>query len=409
MSYRFVKITNYYKTFLQAYYSKNSFIKEKSYSEQFQHLMSQLFGWSDYFIKHLSTVNVEAFEIVANAIPLQNTWQIENSISTTGFQLLFQQLKSIKPNVVFFQDSLFITPSFIKYIRTEIPSIKLIVGWCCSPYTKEHLDNYKLFDIIFVCSPEFYKDLSKVNPNVFQVYHGFEDSIHQQINSNNNPKLTDFIFTGSLITGSGFHKKRVELLKNLCNENINITMNVNNQLDSLPIYFLKSGGYILSKILSNIGLNNIVENNIPLRKISKLSGFPSWINIPSNMKNKFDSPIFGREMFQAISNSKICFNSHGEIAGDYACNIRLFEATGMGSLLFTDHKKNISELFDVDNEVITYNNFEECVEKVKWLLNHPADIERISIAGQSRTLKSHRLKDRVLQMNEIILDKLKNK
>ena len=56
MPYRFVKITNYYRSFLNEYYDRNSFIKEKSYNEQHQHLMSQLFGWSDYFIKHLSPI-----------------------------------------------------------------------------------------------------------------------------------------------------------------------------------------------------------------------------------------------------------------------------------------------------------------------------------------------------------------
>ena len=38
--------------------------------------------------------------------------------------------------------------------------------------------------------------------------------------------------------------------------------------------------------------------------------------------------VFGLDMYKLISKSKIILNIHGEIAGDYAGNVRLFEATG---------------------------------------------------------------------------------
>ena len=41
---------------------------------------------------------------------------------------------------------------------------------------------------------------------------------------------------------------------------------------------------------------------------------------------------------------------------------RLFEATGVGTLLVTDWKKNLHEMFEPGKEVIVYHSPEECAE-----------------------------------------------
>jgi spore maturation protein CgeB len=111
-------------------------------------------------------------------------------------------------------------------------------------------------------------------------------------------------------------------------------------------------------------------------------------------------------MFKAISRSKIGFNMHGEAAGDYAANVRLFEITGVGSCMVTDMKKNLNEIFEIDKEVVAFNSGDECVEKIKWLLSHPKEREEIAKAGQRRVLKDHTFRIRAGQLNEIILKEL---
>lgn len=98
---------------------------------------------------------------------------------------------------------------------------------------------------------------------------------------------------------------------------------------------------------------------------------------------------------------------HGEVAGNSAGNIRLFEATGMGTCLVTDYKDNIHELFEPEKEIVTYRSAEECIDKIKWLLNHPDDMEKIAKAGQQRTLRDHTIAKRAAQLNEIISRHLK--
>ena len=42
--------------------------------------------------------------------------------------------------------------------------------------------------------------------------------------------------------------------------------------------------------------------------------------------------------------------------------MRLYEATGMGSLLLTDRKDNLRQLFEEDHEIVTYESKEEALD-----------------------------------------------
>jgi spore maturation protein CgeB len=103
-----------------------------------------------------------------------------------------------------------------------------------------------------------------------------------------------------------------------------------------------------------------------------------------------------------LAKSKVCFNCHIDVAGNSAGNMRLFEATGVGSCLLTDWKSNLSDFFEPDREVATYRNAEECSEKVRFLLEHPQERECIAAAGQRRTLRDHTFSQRASQLDEII-------
>lgn len=91
----------------------------------------------------------------------------------------------------------------------------------------------------------------------------------------------------------------------------------------------------------------------------------------------------------------IGFNIHIDCAGDYAANMRLFETTGVGTCLLTDKKSNLSELFKDGEEVITYSSVDDCLDKIKWLLDNPIECRRIARNGQQRTLKDHNFENRV--------------
>ena len=107
-------------------------------------------------------------------------------------------------------------------------------------------------------------------------------------------------------------------------------------------------------------------------------------------------------MYKILNQAKICVNRHIDIADGYANNMRLYEATGMGALLVTDNKMNITELFAPGKEIIVYDNSADLVSKIEYYLRHPREREKIAAAGQRRTLKDHNYEVRMREMTAIV-------
>jgi spore maturation protein CgeB len=56
----------------------------------------------------------------------------------------------------------------------------------------------------------------------------------------------------------------------------------------------------------------------------------------SLIRQRYQGEAWGVDMYQVLFNSKITVNHHIGMAKSYANNMRLFEATGVGTLLVTD-------------------------------------------------------------------------
>ena len=114
------------------------------------------------------------------------------------------------------------------------------------------------------------------------------------------------------------------------------------------------------------------------------------------------SEHWGIQMFQILFNSGITLNNHIDVANFYANNMRLYEATGAGTLLITDWKNNLNEIFEIGKEVVAYRNPEECVELIRYYLGHEKEREFIARAGQQRTLKEHTYFQRMQELVKIV-------
>jgi spore maturation protein CgeB len=125
---------------------------------------------------------------------------------------------------------------------------------------------------------------------------------------------------------------------------------------------------------------------------------------PTNPRLKpfFRHPVFGLEMYQVLRDSVATLNIHADSSPQFASNMRLYEATGVGACLLTDWKENMEELFFPDQEVVVYKNAEECREKATWLLNHPKEAAEIGLAGQNRTLREYTFVHRAELLHHII-------
>ena len=76
--------------------------------------------------------------------------------------------------------------------------------------------------------------------------------------------------------------------------------------------------------------------------------------------------------------------------------------TGIGSCLLTDNKRNMTDLFDTGREVVTYDDPEDCINKIKWLLEREDERDKIAHLGHKKTLESHKVYDRCKSIIDII-------
>ena len=106
-------------------------------------------------------------------------------------------------------------------------------------------------------------------------------------------------------------------------------------------------------------------------------------------------------MYSVLSKSKILVNQHIEDT-DYAGNMRLFEGTGSGCLMITDHKKELEKLFIIDEEVITYKNSDELFKKIEIYLQNPTELKKIAKKGQEKTMSNHNYSNRINQLDYFI-------
>src|SRR5690606_30132161 len=101
---------------------------------------------------------------------------------------------------------------------------------------------------------------------------------------------------------------------------------------------------------------------------------PLW----ERFKGRVLPPVFGLEHMKILARSKVALNNHSEIAGNSSGNMRMFEATGMGACLLTDHKDDVATWFEPDREIVTYRSTEEAIEKAHWLLENQTQRKAIA-------------------------------
>jgi hypothetical protein len=64
---------------------------------------------------------------------------------------------------------------------------------------------------------------------------------------------------------------------------------------------------------------------------------PGWHTLPPDLRRFAGPPVFGRQLYELLSTSKVVFNGAIDMSGEYRSNMRIFEALGCGSCMVSDH------------------------------------------------------------------------
>lgn len=125
---------------------------------------------------------------------------------------------------------------------------------------------------------------------------------------------------------------------------------------------------------------------------------PRTLPASSRLHRCVQGEVWGADMYQVLRRSKITLNSHIDMAGREAGNMRLFEATGVGTFLLTDFKDNLHTLFAPEEEVSVWHSIDDCLASIRSALDDDDVRVEIASAGQARTMAQHTYRHRAAEI-----------
>jgi aryl carrier-like protein len=378
-----------YPGFLSSLYSQHPGLENAPYVEQFKARVDSLFNVGDFYSRNLASQGHEAWDLHINNEVMQGAWARENAVAarTTGHNtglkslrdklrqhrsnpllraikpwlqplatrlngkqnlltILAAQIRHYRPDVILNQSVQWVPDGFLSDFR---PAVKLVVGQIASPLSpdKKLID----YDLMVSSLPNFVERFRKQGLQAELVRLAFEDTILDKLPQAG--QSIDVSFVGTL---SADHENRRALLETV------------------------------GKSL-NLGIWGRIDS--------------SWAQ-DSPVRRYHRGDAWGKGMYGILQESRITLNYHIDLAENYANNLRLFEATGVGTLLLTDSKCNLHELFEPGKEVAVYRTPEECVELAQYYVEHEGERAAIAKAGQKRTLRDHTYKLRMQELSALL-------
>jgi spore maturation protein CgeB len=350
-----------YPAFLAAHYESQSGLAEESYIRQWRSLMDTFFGTADSYSHHLRAQGHDAHEVVANCPQLQLRWAAEHDLelgsnsrrsrrASWQDEIVLAQAADFRPDVVYVQNQLAVSRETLRRLRgsgaaivgqiaTEPPAAKLL----------------RQFDLMVTACPHFVSAFRGKGIRCEYLPLAFDARILTQLESEAPVENSyETVFVGSLKRFRRWRSNHV----------------IEHAARSVPVTFW---GY----------------------------GASQWPR-SSPIRQNYMGNAWGMDMFRVLRSAKVALNRHGDTAGDYACNMRLYEATGVGALLLTDSKLNLGELFSVGTEIVSYEDEHDLVRKVRHFTAHEEERRAIAAAGQARTLREHTYDTRMSELVAIL-------
>jgi spore maturation protein CgeB len=359
---RVLTIDHYYENFLDALY-RGVGRPRGNYAAQWRAVMDTCFGTADFYSKNLAALGHEGTEIVGNSLALQRQWAREHDsvplplrflpergayprgVRRWSDDIIIAQARAYRPDVVHVQHPLGISPRLFRELKASVP---LVTAQIASYF--QSIEPLKKFDLVLSSLPNYVERFRA---------HG--------------------IRSGWL--GLGFEASLLDRVQ---------------RTDEHPVVFV--GGVSVAHPIRNLLLERVAAE-VPL----EWWGYGARTLPPASpLRRRHRGEAWGLDAYRALAAGRICINRHEAIAGDYANNMRLFEATGVGTLLITDAKKNLPDLFEPGREVVVYRSDDELLELVRYYVEHAGEGRAIAAAGQRRTLAEHTYRHRLAKLVELL-------
>ncbi len=357
---RLLIVDTYYEPFLRQHYTGRPELAGSAYAVQWRALMDRFFGTADSYSHYLELLGHTAHELVVNCAPLQAAWVSEHPRGPRRFwagrrppiDALDAQVAEFQPDVLYVQDLSVLPRDRLERLRRHAPRI---VGQIASRLPTD--DRLAAYDLIVTSFPHFVERLDSAGVPSAYLRIGFDPRVLDCVPKDRRT-ATGAVFVGGL--SQSHHDRGNAVLGRAAAE--------------LPIDFWGYGAETL-------------PDGSPIRIAYK-------------------GEAWGLDMYHVLSQSAVALNRHVDVAEGFANNMRLYEATGVGTLLLTDSGRNLSDLFEPGAEVETYADEAELVEKLRHYLSAESGREAIAAAGQARTLRDHTYAVRMRELEALLAARL---
>lgn len=384
---RFLVVNTDYWDFLRTHYQRNPALASASYREQLTARNDSLFGVADFYSRNLTALGYPAMDVHVNNRWIQFAWAREHGLDVeppppprggfyrtickaggrvlTGFRslrpaaetqfsgmsnwelrILKAQIEDFKPDVILNQD--------IYYLRSDIwwklKGGAVLVGQNAAVLPQG--EGYGAYDLMISSLPRHVEHFRRHGCRAELNLLAFEPSVRDRLGPPP-PRDLEVTFVGGL---SPHHQERIRFLEEVARQ--------------VPLKIWGSG-------------QDLLPRSSPLRAIHQ-------------------GEAWGREMFTILRRSRITLNKHIDVADNAANNMRLYEATGMGALLLTDWKPNLCQIFVPEEQVMAYSSTQDCIEKIRMLLDNENRRQAIAAAGQKHAIETHNFRIRMTELVNLI-------
>ena len=427
MNFKIVRMQAIYSSeCLKEIYLKHKSLQNESYETQNTFFMNLFMDMpAKAFVKDFRNFGHEAEVIFWNNLKLQKKWASENKLifksNNINVEIILAQLKKMKPDVIIFINTASLPKNVRINIKKIIPSIKLSI---INEDFPGAFQDYSDADALIVNDPVTQKRYFYLKP--YLIHNSFDPAILDNFKNSEQKKEYNLGFLGSL----RFPESRYFFIKKLHQKfNFNIWSRKlvkkyrngsNKTISSIKLilfeilftfFIFRKIIFFLNKFLKIKKINE-AYSLYDLSK-TKQKKIPN-ISLKDVEQEDFDwlrskniySERYGLDYYEVINKTKIVLNRHTDFASMAVGNMKMFEITGMGACLITDNASNLKDLYQAETEVVTYNNYDEAEEKIKFLLDNPKICSEIAKAGQKKTLSKHTSFHRNQQLNDIIIKHL---
>jgi len=396
---RFAYVGANYASYLRGFYAAHPLLALEPLAVQERALAHDSFGWNGCWAEPMAAQGYEAREFYFDNLLLDKAWAREQKGGAPrgASAIALARLTEFAPEVVFYDHG---DAALLRAMK-QWDRPPLVIGWEGGGLSRQAC--WPDFDLVLSCAPESVVTLRAAGAAAEQMHHAFNPAILERVGTQ--ARHDRIAFFGQLVRDGDFHLRREQNLVKICATGLPFDLHS-------PSYSYTDRHMRVTRIKAGLWMFYRAAARIPaLRK--KIFRLPfGYFADPATPRPEYPvNPLlrpnlrpgkFGLNMYGSIATALVCLNIHADNTPDYASNMRLFETTGMGTCLLTDRRRNIAELFEPDREAVIYENLDDCIEKMRWLVDHPDKAREIAAAGQARTLRDNTFARRAEQLHGFI-------